>query len=54
MTPREAAIAATLIGLVVWLGLFPQTVLDTGRRALENLRQSTAATRSHGGGGRTS
>jgi NADH-quinone oxidoreductase subunit M len=39
LTAREAAIMALLIVIIVWVGLFPQTVLDAGTSALENLQQ---------------
>lgn len=39
MTGRETAIMAALITIIVWLGLVPQTVLSTGRRAFEDLQR---------------
>jgi NADH-quinone oxidoreductase subunit M len=42
LTAREATIMAILIVIIVWVGLFPQTVLNTGSRALEDLQQFTA------------
>lgn len=42
MTAREGLILASLIVLVLWLGLYPQPVIDTARPALETLQQSTA------------
>lgn len=35
---RETAIMATFVGAIVWLGLFPQTVLETSRDAMSALR----------------
>jgi NADH-quinone oxidoreductase subunit M len=37
---RESAIMAVLIVLIVWLGLFPKTVLSTAQPALEVLQQT--------------
>jgi NADH-quinone oxidoreductase subunit M len=37
---REVAIMAVLIVLIVWLGLFPKTVLSTAQPALEALQQT--------------
>ncbi|MGD8625831.1 MAG: NADH-quinone oxidoreductase subunit M [Anaerolineae bacterium] len=45
---REGAIMAVLIVLIVWLGLFPKTVLNTAQPALEALQQ--AATHPHPAG----
>jgi NADH-quinone oxidoreductase subunit M len=39
---REGAIMAVLIVLIVWLGLFPKTVLNTAQPALEALQQTPA------------
>lgn len=41
LTAREGAIMALLIVIIVWVGLFPQTVLDAGTSALENLQQTS-------------
>jgi NADH-quinone oxidoreductase subunit M len=41
-TARETAIMAALIAVIVWLGLYPQPVLNTARPALETLQQETA------------
>jgi NADH-quinone oxidoreductase subunit M len=38
---REGAIMAVLIALILWLGLFPRTVLNTAQPALEALQQTT-------------
>lgn len=43
MSLREALIMAGLIAAVVWLGLFPQPVLNTARPALETIRQYAGA-----------
>jgi NADH:ubiquinone oxidoreductase subunit 4 (subunit M) len=43
MTSREAAIMAAMIVIMVWLGLYPQPVLDTAAPALDHL-QRTAIT----------
>jgi NADH-quinone oxidoreductase subunit M len=40
-TAREAIIMAILIVIIIWVGLFPQTILNTGRRALEDLQRYT-------------
>jgi NADH-quinone oxidoreductase subunit M len=39
---REGAIMAVLIVLIVWLGLFPKTVLNTAQPALGALQQTPA------------
>jgi NADH-quinone oxidoreductase subunit M len=39
LTPREAAMMAVMIGGLLWLGLYPQAVLDTFRPALDNLQR---------------
>jgi NADH-quinone oxidoreductase subunit M len=38
---REAGIMAVLIAIIVWLGLFPKTVLETSGPAMEALRETT-------------
>jgi len=47
LTKREGVIVATMIAALLWLGLYPQTVLNTFEPALQNLQdeaqQSTAA-----------
>ncbi len=40
---REKGIAASMIVLIVWLGLFPQPVINAARPALENLQKVRAA-----------
>jgi NADH-quinone oxidoreductase subunit M len=39
LTPRDTAIMVTMIIIIVWLGLYPQPVLDTAEPALAGLRQ---------------
>jgi len=43
LSVRETAIFAVLIGTIVWLGVYPQPVLDAARPAVEVLRRSDAA-----------
>ena len=38
---RETAIMAVLVAIIVWLGLYPQTVLNTAKPALEGLLQTS-------------
>ena len=38
---REMAVMLVMIAVIVWLGLYPQTVLDTAAGALETLQQQT-------------
>ena len=38
---RQALILGSLIVLIVWLGLFPQSVINTARPALESIQQMT-------------
>lgn len=45
MTPREGIVMAMMIGILLWLGLFPQTELNTARRALEELQKATGVSR---------
>ncbi len=40
-TARETAILAALVAVILWLGLFPQTELDTARKALEGMRAAS-------------
>jgi NADH-quinone oxidoreductase subunit M len=50
LSARETAIFAVMIAVIVWLGVYPQPVLDTARPAIEALRQSApAATDLRGG-----
>jgi NADH-quinone oxidoreductase subunit M len=39
LTKRETAILASLLAVLLWLGLYPQPVLKTTRPAVEHLRQ---------------
>jgi NADH-quinone oxidoreductase subunit M len=41
MTAREGIIMTLMIGLLLWLGLYPQRELSTARRALEDLQKIT-------------
>ena len=41
-TPRERTIMAAMIAAIVWLGLYPQTVLTSAAPALQALQQFTA------------
>lgn len=38
---RESALMAVMIGIIVWLGIYPQPVLSSAGSSLEALRQST-------------
>ncbi len=42
LSRRELLLSAVLIVVIVWLGLYPQPVLDTASQSLENLRTSVA------------
>jgi NADH-quinone oxidoreductase subunit M len=44
-TPRESAMMASMIAVIVWLGLFPQPVLRTGDHALSTLQRFAASGR---------
>lgn len=46
---REGAIAAVLVVIIVWLGLFPQPVLDTAGQSLTGLRRAAQVTAVEGG-----
>ena len=39
LTPREGVMMAVMIVGLLWLGLYPQPVLDTFRPALDNLQR---------------
>lgn len=39
MNAREALIFASLIAAILWLGLFPQTILNTAQPALQTMQQ---------------
>lgn len=41
MSLREGAIMAVLVAAIVWLGLFPQTELDTARKSLQGMRAAS-------------
>jgi NADH-quinone oxidoreductase subunit M len=43
MTGREAAIMAAMIIITVWLGLYPQPVLNTAAPALDHLQRLAIA-----------
>ncbi len=43
MKPREAVIMGSMILIILWLGLFPQPILNTARPALESIQQYMAA-----------
>lgn len=40
MSAREGLIMVIMIGILFWLGLYPQTELNTARRALEDLQKN--------------
>lgn len=42
MTGREGIVQALMIGILLWLGMFPQKELNTARRALESLQISAS------------
>lgn len=41
MSLREGVIMATMIAVILWLGLFPQTELNTARKSLEGMRAAS-------------
>lgn len=43
LSAREAFVAAALVAALLWLGLFPQPVLDTAGQAIANLQRSAGA-----------
>jgi NADH-quinone oxidoreductase subunit M len=43
LTPREGVMVATMIAGLLWLGLYPQPVLNTFEPALQNLRDAASA-----------
>jgi NADH-quinone oxidoreductase subunit M len=45
MNLREGAIMATMIAVVLWFGLYPQSILATARQSITNLQQIVATTR---------
>ena len=57
LSRREATTVAAMVVAILWLGLFPQPVLDTARQALGGLQQQVATELAawppdEGGGGR--
>jgi NADH-quinone oxidoreductase subunit M len=44
LSGRERAIMATMIVAIVWLGLYPQPLLNTSREALNQLQRTAATT----------
>ncbi|MCI0356587.1 MAG: NADH-quinone oxidoreductase subunit M, partial [Acidobacteria bacterium] len=44
LTPRDMTLMAAMIIAIVWLGLYPQPVLDTAEPALAGLRQFVTGT----------
>ena len=46
MNLREGAIMATMIAVIAWFGLYPQSILATARQSITNLTQIVATTRS--------
>jgi NADH-quinone oxidoreductase subunit M len=47
LSAREAAILVPMMAIVVWLGLYPQPVLDTAKPALEAVMQSVGPAPGH-------
>jgi len=43
ITRREAAILLTMAGVIVWLGVYPRTVLSTARDSIHNLQQRVSS-----------
>ncbi len=43
LSAREALIMATLIAVIVWMGINPQPLINTARPALQNLQQTVKA-----------
>jgi NADH-quinone oxidoreductase subunit M len=50
LSAREAVIFAAMIAVIVWMGVYPQPVLDTARPAIEALQQSAPVATSLRGG----
>lgn len=46
ITGREATIMAAMTAIILWMGLFPQRILSTASRALEDLRTNVESSRS--------
>ncbi len=47
LSGRESLVMAALIATIVWLGLYPQPVLDTARPVLHRLQQAVSQEASH-------
>ncbi len=45
LSGRELAVMAVMIAAIVWLGIYPQPVLDVARPALQALQQNTGSKR---------
>ena len=43
LTPREGLMVATMIAGLLWLGLYPQPVLNIFQPAMQNLQHETSA-----------
>jgi NADH-quinone oxidoreductase subunit M len=43
MTPREVVIQAVMIVVLLWMGLFPQTIINTARPSIQTLMRYTTA-----------
>lgn len=48
VSARHVSVFATMIVTLVWLGLYPQPVIDTAGSALEGLQQIVSVVRTHG------
>jgi NADH-quinone oxidoreductase subunit M len=46
LTARESVIMVILIAAILWLGLFPQTVINTAQPALDTIQQAAGQTTS--------
>ena len=44
LSARETATMATMIAVIVWLGIYPQPLLNTSRQALAQLQRYAATT----------
>jgi NADH-quinone oxidoreductase subunit M len=45
MSRREAAIMGTMIAIIAWFGLYPQSILSTAGQSLDNLQQIVTTTK---------
>jgi len=45
MSLREGAIMASMAAMIIWFGLYPQSILATARQSITNLQQIVATTR---------